>query len=76
MTDQQECAMKLSEKRRQAIYDAVSHIIGNARIRIKMQGDEHPQRLVRALSVDNILSEMQDLAGMAAIRAAEGEKTR
>jgi hypothetical protein len=66
--------MKLSTKRRQAIYDAVSEIIGNARVQIRLQGNDHPQRMIRAVSVDVILKSTQWLASQAAVRAAEGEK--
>ena len=62
--------MKLSEKRRGEIYDAVSDRIVDARIEIARMLQGHPQ----GDKIDHLLFKCGCDAGSAAIRAAEGAK--
>jgi hypothetical protein len=59
--------MKLSQKRRDAIYAAVHEEIMNARIAVAKLLSPHSSL---AGSVDDVLSRAQNRAGIAAIQAA------
>jgi hypothetical protein len=65
---------RLSQKRQQAIYNAVTDEIMRARIELAGVASRNSARIVRESDIDRILGPMQDRAGQAAILSAEGKE--
>lgn len=68
--------MKLSEARKQAIYNAVSTVIVDVRIELRKRAESLRGKLLSAEDTDALLFGAQDKAAQAAIAAATKVRRR
>ena len=63
--------MKLSERRKQEINEAVTKVIMDARVELRMRAKRTSANILRYDDIDTLMFKVQNEAGQAAIAAAE-----